>query len=149
MINREGFYVGEFERECTICRQLFPKGKRAKTMCNQCNSTRVKSQSVEMKMLRRAKARAAACGRDFNLEVEDIVIPTHCPILGMELKSHSGRSGGNANSPALDRIDNTKGYVKGNVMVMSHRANMMKVDASNEELLKFAKWVIANHSVDE
>jgi hypothetical protein len=65
--------------------------------------------------------------------------------LGIELVAHKGRSGGNPNSPALDRIDNNKGYVKGNVMVVSHRANMMKVDASPEELIKFAEWVLTRY----
>lgn len=40
------------------------------------------------------------------------------------------------------RIDNNKGYIKGNVQVIGRRANIMKSSASPEELLKFAKWVI-------
>ena len=36
--------------------------------------------------------------------------------------------------PSLDRIDGAKGYVKGNVRVISHRANMLKNDATIEEL---------------
>jgi hypothetical protein len=96
-------------------------------------------------MLRRAQSRAKERGHEFNLELSDIHIPTHCPVLGISLVVHKGRSGGNPNSPALDRIDNNKGYVKGNVMVVSHRANMMKVDASPEELLKFADWVITRY----
>ena len=96
-------------------------------------------------MLRRARQRAKERGLEFNLELKDIHIPTHCPVLGIELACHKGRSGGNPNSPALDRIDNTKGYVKGNVMVISHRANMMKVDASPEELIKFAEWVLTRY----
>ena len=56
--------------------------------------------------------------------------------------THSGSSGGRFNSPALDRIDNTKGYIRGNVWVISHRANQMKVDANIEELKLFAEWVM-------
>lgn len=145
MKNREGYYVGKSDRECTNCGVLFPKTSKTVTLCNQCNSNRVKGESVEKKMLRRAKGRAKDKGLDFDLSVEDVVIPKFCPILGIELKMHKGRSGGNPNSPALDRVDNNKGYVKGNVMVMSHLANMMKSSATTEEMVKFAEWVIKTH----
>ena len=50
------------------------------------------------------------------------------------------------NSPSLDRMDNSKGYVKGNVQVISHKANSMKFSASKDELLKFAEWVMRVYS---
>lgn len=145
--NREGNLVGEHTRQCSkkTCDNVFAITSRTVTLCPTCNSERVKSESPEKKMLRRAQSRARERGHEFNLELSDIHIPTHCPVLGIELVVHKGRSGGNPNSPALDRIDNNKGYVKGNVMVVSHRANMMKVDASPEELLKFADWVITRY----
>lgn len=151
MINREGYYVGDFDRECTNCGKIFPKTSKTVTLCGDCNSNRVKGESVERKMLRRAKQRAKDKNLEFNLTIEDVVIPTHCPILNIKLKMHKGRSGGNPNSPALDRVDNNKGYVKGNVMVMSHLANMMKSSATTEEMIKFAEWVIKTHgnSADE
>lgn len=151
MKNREGYYVGEFDRECTNCGQIFPKKSKTVTLCNDCNSSRVKGESVDLKMFRRAKQRAKDKGLEFDLTYEDVVVPKHCPILGIELKMHKGRSGGNPNSPALDRVDNNKGYVKGNVMVMSHLANMMKSSATTEEMVLFAEWVIKIHgnSIDE
>ncbi len=145
--NREGNLVGKTERECSrkTCNNIFPVTSKTVTLCPSCNSERVKSSSAESKMLSRAKQRAKEKGHEFNLELSDIVIPSHCPVLGIELICHKGRPGGNPESPALDRIDNTKGYVKGNVMVVSHRANMMKVDASPEELIKFAEWVMTRY----
>jgi len=145
MKNREGYYVGEFDRECTNCGIIFLKPSKTVTLCNDCNSNRVKGESAEKKMLRRAKQRAKDKGIEFNLTLDDVDIPTNCPILGIELKMHKGRSGGNPNSPALDRVDNDKGYVKGNVMVMSHLANMMKSSATTEDLIRFANWVIETH----
>lgn len=145
MKNREGYYVGETDRECTSCGDIFPKTSKTVTLCNVCNSNRVKGQSEELKMFRRVKTRATERGIAFDLTMEDIVIPSHCPILGVELKAHRGRSGGSPNSPALDRIDNTKGYIKGNVMVMSHLANMMKSSATDEQLVMFAIWVFDRH----
>lgn len=59
-------------------------------------------------------------------------VPTHCPILGIKLQPGSLKQ--QDNSPSLDRIDSTKGYVKGNVEVISFRANMVKGSSSIEEL---------------
>jgi predicted nucleic acid-binding Zn-ribbon protein len=145
MRNREGYIVTREERECTKCGSMFKNRGKTVTLCPNCNSERVKGESPEKKMFRRAKTRAKEKGLDFNLELSDILIPKTCPILGVELICHKGRSGGQPNSPALDRIDNNKGYLKDNIMVISHRANMMKVDASPEELVMFAEWVLSKY----
>jgi DNA-directed RNA polymerase subunit RPC12/RpoP len=142
--NREGYLTDGVYRECTKCREIFEIKSKTVVICNKCNSIRVKSQSLEVKMWRRAKSRALQRNLEFNIEITDIVIPEFCPILGIELKEHKGRSGGEKTSPALDRIDNSKGYVKGNIIVISHLANMMKSSANNEELRLFAKWITVN-----
>lgn len=139
--NREGFLVNETHRECTNCGKIFKRTSKTVTLCGVCNSNRVKSNDPIRKMLARAKGRAKANSLEFNITVDDILIPTHCPVLGFEIKEHSGSCGGKPNSPALDRIDNSKGYIKGNVMVLSHLANQMKASANTEQLLKFADWV--------
>ena len=65
--------------------------------------------------------------------MSDIFIPEACPLLGIEItKNIVGQP--THNSPSLDRIDNRLGYVKGNVWVISHRANTLKSNASLEEL---------------
>lgn len=92
-------------------------------------------------LLRSAKNRAQKYGLDFNLEEKDITIPIHCPVFGFPLVMHEGRNGGRFNSPSLDRIDPEKGYVKGNIQIISYKANAMKSNASKEELLKFAEWI--------
>jgi predicted nucleic acid-binding Zn-ribbon protein len=141
MLNREGYFVTDELRECTKCGTFFENRSKTVTLCNQCNSERVKSESSEVKMWRRAKSRAKLSQMEFNIEVIDIVIPKLCPVFGIELISNVGRSGGNQNSPALDRIDNTKGYIKGNIQVISHLANQMKASANSDQLIMFAKWV--------
>ena len=50
----------------------------------------------------------------------------------------AGEKGNYEYTPSLDRIDPTKGYIKGNVWVITKRANTMKNSATREELLKFA-----------
>lgn len=87
------------------------------------------------RLLSQAKHRAKKKGLDFDLVELDVVIPTHCPALGLELtKGGPGAKRCCATLPSLDRIDNTKGYTKDNVRVISHRANSLKRDATLEEL---------------
>lgn len=138
--NREGYLVGDTQRECTSCGKLFPKTSRM-TLCKPCNSKRVKSLSPEWKMHQRAKQRAKERGMEFDISVDDLVIPDTCPVLGIPLKQNSGRSGAYKNSYSLDRIDNSNGYVKGNVQVISQLANAMKGAASITELQQFADWI--------
>lgn len=138
--NREGYLVGEFERECTSCGKIFTITS-GMTLCKTCNSERVKSQSPEWKMHQRAKRRAKERGLDFDIEIDDLIIPDVCPVLGIELRQNSGRSGAYKNSYSLDRIDNSKGYVKGNIQVISQLANAMKGAASITELQQFADWI--------
>lgn len=87
---------------------------------------------------KRAQARALKYNYDFNIEESDI--PEICPLL--EIPIFCGTKDNCKNSPSLDRIDNTKGYIKGNVWVISKKANSMKNSATPEELDKFCKNII-------
>lgn len=93
-------------------------------------------------MLNRASQRAKKSGLECTITVKDIEIPETCPILGMRLEHHVGSPGGKPNSPSLDRIDNEFGYIPGNTRVISLLANVMKNCANEEQLVKFAEWVI-------
>lgn len=84
-------------------------------------------------MLHRARSRAKLNGIPFEITKDDLEIPTHCPVLGIELNYYS-RQKNQPNNASLDRIDNTKGYIRGNVIVISMRANQIKRDATIEEL---------------
>lgn len=89
---------------------------------------------------RGAKLRARKNNIAFDLEVEDIHIPERCPILGCVLEPHTGGKP-KPNSPSLDRTDPTLGYIRGNVEVISYRANVLKGDASLEELKALARFM--------
>ena len=83
-----------------------------------------------------AKKRAKQKGLDFNIELGDIPeIPERCPVLGIKIKSNTTNAPLDS-SPSLDRIDSSKGYIKGNVRIISNRANRIKADATVEELRK-------------
>lgn len=80
--------------------------------------------------------RAKKLGVPFDLKAEDIALPNVCPVLGIPLvvSAANGRGGLRMNSPSVDRIVPSKGYVTGNVIVISMRANTLKKDATIDEM---------------
>jgi hypothetical protein len=70
---------------------------------------------------------------EFTIKLKDIHIPNKCPILKVPLVCSTRYS------PSIDRIYPDKGYVKGNIAVISTLANSMKANATPDELLIFAK----------
>lgn len=98
-----------------------------------------KSNLLERRMLSSAKTRAKRDNLFFNITLDDILIPEECPILKIRIEKIGNKI--TANSPSLDRIDPRRGYVKGNVQVISFKANTMKSDATLDDLKCFADWV--------
>lgn len=87
-------------------------------------------------MYYRIKAHAKLRKIKFNLEKKDIPeIPKHCPVFRwVELHTHYGEGRKFfADSPSVDRIYNERGYVKGNIRIISWWANMLKGHASLKE----------------
>ena len=65
---------------------------------------------------------------------------THCPLLGVELTyKNCGQEAAPANYATLDKIDPHKGYTKGNMQILSYRANNIKNDATLDELKTMVK----------
>lgn len=90
------------------------------------------------------KKRAKRKKVKFELSVNDIPeIPIYCPVLGIKIKEND-KSAPLDSSPSLDRINPREGYVKGNIRIISNRANRIKSDATLKELgliLKDAKKI--------
>lgn len=89
-----------------------------------------------------AKDRAVLKAIPFSIAESDITLPEFCPVLDVALDYSVGRKGGSLkpNSPTLDRRVPALGYVPGNVLVISARANMIKSNATPEELRKVADY---------
>jgi len=105
-------------------------------------------------LLLSAKHRSIKKGIPCTIFEEDIHIPVICPVIGIPIEkvfNSNGKRGACPGSPSLDRIDNLKGYEKGNIQVISSKANSMKNSASPKELLQFAFWVILTygHLIDK
>ena len=91
-------------------------------------------ESPESLIWDRAQSRSRKLGLPFNITIEDIVIPEFCPILGIKLNVGLGKV--SDASPSLDKVIPGLGYVRGNIQVISNRANRIKTDATLNELKK-------------
>ena len=115
--------------------------------CNDCRHKRFHENYI-LNMLRQAKKRAREKNIEFDLTSEDIQIPFLCPVLniplfhGPNIKQHKG-------SPSLDRIDNNKGYIKGNIQIISWRANDLKRNGTIEEFESIIQYIKRNQYKQE
>ena len=82
---------------------------------------------------RLAKCRAKEKGLPFSIEPSDLIIPETCPVLEIPLRILGGGRWC-ANSASVDRVIPALGYVKGNVRVISWRANAVKSNSTLQEL---------------
>jgi hypothetical protein len=84
-------------------------------------------------MLRNAKRRAEKAGVPCTLALTDIVIPPTCPVFGVPFSK--GKF-----SASLDRIEPKLGYVPGNIIVISRHANVIKTNATWEEIIRVGEF---------
>ena len=109
-------------------------------------SQRYRKANPEKRLWSIAKERAKKKGLEFTIDPEDVIIPKICPLLGIELRTDTTMKTVQ-HAASIDRIDPTLGYVKGNVRVISYKANAMKNDATQKELVTFAKAILNEASV--
>jgi hypothetical protein len=93
-------------------------------------------------VFRLKKNGAKSRGVPFALEFSKMSWPTDCPVLGLKFAYGYGSGKGRTldNSPSFDRIDPTKGYIPGNVIIVSHLANRIKNNATVEQLERVAAF---------
>ena len=120
-------------------------GNHRSSRCRACNIDDYLVIDHRQKMLNSAKQRAKEKGLEFNLTIDDIVIPERCPVLGIELRPSVGQ-GRLPNdkiwySPTIDRLDNDEGYTPANIRVISHRANFLKNNATLEQMKKVVAYM--------
>lgn len=99
-------------------------------------------------LLRHAKQRASDRKIEFTITRDYVkgLLVSHCPILGIELCYTNSILCDD--SPTLDRIDNSKGYVADNVQILSCIANRMKSNATPDMLRKFADYIMKTYPAD-
>jgi hypothetical protein len=151
-------------KHCPSCEQILPSANFYRKLknneysedvlyynCRSCamdkarrSYRRHKSSSVEnykkhpeKKIFQNLKARAKRQHIPFNIELSDIVLPDVCPVLGIPIILFSSSD----NSPSVDKFIPDLGYVKGNINIISKRANRIKDNASIEEVEKLLEWM--------
>lgn len=137
---------GKPRGECRLCERERGKPQEPKvaptetvTIRDPANPKDAKEISMK-RMLAGAKQRAKERGLMFNLHYDDIQTPNLCPVLRIPLIPSVDGSYSD-NSPSLDRKIPYLGYVKGNVKVISMRANALKSNATSAELEAVLKYV--------
>jgi len=93
---------------------------------------RVGKVTREFRMWNSAKQNAKVADRLFEIQLDDIVIPEFCPLLGIRLDKNAALQSDNL--PSLDRINSQLGYTSDNIWVVSWRANRIKSDLDLFEL---------------
>lgn len=91
-----------------------------------------------------AKKRAKDNNIIFDLEIEDIIVPDVCPVLGIPISLDLNglvKYRASENSPSLDRTDSKKGYIKDNICVMSYKANVIKNYGTLEDHRKIVEYL--------
>lgn len=99
--------------------------------------------NVVSQLLSNAKGRALRNGITFDLTRDDVVVPDVCPVFGEPFVWGVGE-GRNDFSPSLDRIIPDRGYVRGNVQVISWLANRLKSNATLMQLQQVCAYVAAS-----
>lgn len=144
-------------RECAHCSEIFEVRSNRHLYCKvSCRKSHRDFNFTEYAMqwqidnpikvmIRSAKHRAKKLGLPFNICEDDIYIPDYCPILGIKMECNAGKGGAKDNSPSLDKIIPSEGYVIGNIQVISYKANRLKGDCSAQDMLNFADWVIKTY----
>ncbi len=122
----------KFCNGCKTMKSLTDFGKSTKSKCG-FSYTCKKCFSFHA-MFQGAKNRCKKEGRvpDFSLEdIKELAVTT-CPVFGMELQF--GGDVFKANSATVDAIVHAKGHVKGNLRIISARANTIKNNCTLEEM---------------
>jgi len=123
--------------------EFIRKKERAEKMygglsCSKFHEDELKS--AQIKKLHNKKANMKKNGVEFTVGWGDIHWPTHCPVLGLELDYFC--DGEDRDKWAsFDRIDCTKGYVPGNVGILSMKANRIKDQGTAEQHRKIADYI--------
>lgn len=91
----------------------------------------------EQIILYNARRSAKIRNQECTLTLEDIIIPKNCPICNVLLTIQTK----NKDSASIDRIDNSKSYIPGNIGIICWGCNKLKSNASLEHLQAIVRYM--------
>lgn len=111
---------------CSICLREYAKKRRRS--------------NPKQFIIYRLRGNAKKRGIEFKLTEATLpAIPEYCPVLSWIKLVYEVGKGTSEGSLSLDRIDSSKGYTEDNVRFISNRANTLKSDATDQELIMLGK----------
>jgi len=127
-------------RACTECTRAYHKTLRGRTTSERWFNSLPYQEKLIAWARRRCKYRARL---EFSITAADLSWPTYCPALGVELIYGTRTKGSEEfwRTVTLDRLDNSKGYVPGNVFAISRLANTIKAAYSLEQLSGVVRYM--------
>lgn len=134
--------AGRLRQKCAASRLAQAVELQAKAWVNGRTTWRLQDQTSRdrTRILRRKRQNNRHQGRwEWAIEPGDIVWPKVCPVLGIDLDYRGGSR--TEHSASFDRYDSSKGYVPGNVFIISYRANRIKNNGTAEEHEQIARWM--------
>ena len=121
------------------------KGGVRNTSCRDCVNQKYYVRDPQQAHLNAIRCRAKKQGLPFDLEYHDIDIPIVCEVLGVPLSPWGSGDKYNTstdiNTPSVDKLIPSLGYVKSNIRVISNRANIIKNDMTLDECKKLLKYM--------
>jgi len=129
---------GHIEKRITSNGLCYECCQKASLQCYYNNKKSPEKRKIQI--LNKIKNRAKREGQDFDLTVENIKWPTHCPVFGYEL---SYEISDKDKSVSFDKHDPNKGYTKDNVNIMSLRANRAKWNLNIEEVRLIYEYLLS------
>lgn len=132
--------------ECIACKQKWIKENAEKQAAARKRRQPTVYESAR-RMFNNARARATDRGKEFSLELDDI-LQLHedncgkCVVTGITFtREHNTGMKAAPCQMSIDRIDSTKGYVQGNVQLVCWFYNMWKSQMTHDELFALIKHI--------
>jgi hypothetical protein len=132
------YYYGETCRFCS--------GSKRWTIRSKCCVCYTKTgipkdfEKRKQQLIAKVKAQAKMKVIEFNISKDDIDWVIICPIMQFKIDYYTSEFR-KYNTASFDRKDPSKGYIKGNVFIISNIANMRKSDLSIEQLERMINYV--------
>lgn len=115
-----------------------PGGQAAKRRWKESNPKRAWCTYAVSSMRRRAIRKQMSF--EVTAQQLEAITPDTCPVFGIEFQFIDSKRQ-SSNSPSVDRLDSSKGYVLENLCVISMKANVIKNAYTAEDVFKVARWM--------